>query len=537
MSGESPHPTLEEARDRLRRLGYLQGGVARFVFGRAMADASGLVLAILFAGAIALALAETAAVASTQFRYEESPRAVVFLFLELTVVALLPAGLFAAGVAVAAARSRRPGRDGTALALLAAGGVLAVWLVGTWRLVGGSALRPDPSSFLWGIPVTAAALLAGVTTRTAFLARAFARSGLLPDRPRRAILLVAAAVALSIAAIVLATRREPVRTATPLPSPRKIPVVVVGIDGLALDTLHEAGENAISGLLSRGTIGWWPARLASPAEIWTDLATGVPAARHGVRALEWVRPWGLPALRPPFGTAWYFRGVGLAAGSVSRAPVSAWERKTPAFWEVAASAGIPSLAVGWWASGPWPGADVVENREVLARAASGLDVDAVAIAEFEKRFRGRSVAAVYLPGADILREDPARRRAALARLWLVLDRLIVRARNGEFVLAVIAADSHPSRVSRGRLFVFDGRSPGRSTRIEPFDVAPSVLARAGIPAARDLAGRPAGSLFASGSLETTTVASYGDRVAPPLPARRDTDREYLEKLKSLGYLN
>jgi hypothetical protein len=533
MSEGSSRPTLEEARDRLRRLGYLQGGVARFVFGRAMADASGLVLAILFAGAIALALAETAAVASTQFRYEESPRAVLFLFLELTVVALLPAGLFAAGVAVAAARSRRPGRDGAVLALLAAGGVLAVWLVGISRL---GPERAAPA-LLWGIPVAAAALLAGVTTRTAFLARAFARSGLLPDRPRRAILLVAAAVALSIAAIVLATRREPARAATPLPSPRKIPVVVVGIDGLALDTLHEAGENAISGLLSRGTIGWWPARLASPAEIWTDLATGVPAARHGVRALEWVRPWGLPALRPPFGTAWYFRGVGLAAGSVSRAPVSAWERKTPAFWEVAASAGIPSLAVGWWASGPWPGADVVENREVLARAAGGLDVDAVAIAEFEKRFRGRSVAAVYLPGADILREDPARRRAALARLWLVLDRLIVRARNGEFVLAVIAADSHPSRVSRGRLFVFDGRSPGRSTRIEPFDVTPSVLARAGIPAARDLAGRPAGSLFASGSLETTTVASYGDRVAPSLPARRDTDREYLEKLKSLGYLN
>jgi hypothetical protein len=68
-------------------------------------------------------------------------------------------------------------------------------------------------------------------------------------------------------------------------------------------------------------------------------------------------------------------------------------------------------------------------------------------------------------------------------------------------------------------------------------VTPSVLARAGIPAARDLVGRPAGSLFASGSLETTTVASYGDRVAPSLPARRDTDREYLEKLKSLGYLN
>ncbi|HEV8610486.1 MAG TPA: hypothetical protein VGS98_10540 [Thermoanaerobaculia bacterium] len=532
MSSGSP-PTLEEARERLRRLGYLQGRVERFVFRRALADASGLVVPVLGALVIAIALAETAAVASSQFRYGGSPRAVVLLFLELAFVALVPALLFAALATAAASRSRRPGRDGAHLALLAAGGVLVVWLVGTWRL---GPERAAPA-LLWGIPVAAAALLAGATTRTAFLARAFARSGRLPERPRRAVLLFAAAVSLSIAAIVVATRREPARAATPLPSPREVPLVVVGIDGLALDILHEAGENAIAGLLSRGSTGWWRGRAASPAEIWTDLATGVPAPRHGVRALEWVRPWGLPALRPPFGTAWYFRGLGLAAGTVERAPVSAWERRNLTFWEVAASAGLPSLAVGWWASGAWPGADVVENREVLARASGGLEADAVAIADFERRARGRSLAAVYLPGADILREDPAARRAALARLWRMLDRLIVRARNGEIVLAVIAADSHPSPASRGRLVVFDGRSPARSALIQPFDVAPSLLARAGVPAARDLAGRPATSLFPPGTLETTTVETYGDRIAPAAERRRETDREYLEKLKSLGYLN
>ena len=76
--------------------------------------------------------------------------------------------------------------------------------------------------------------------------------------------------------------------------------------------------------------------------------------------------------------------------------------------------GLPALAVGWWASGPWPGAAVVENREVLARSRDGRDVDGVAIAEFEKLSPGRSLSAVYLAGADILRGEPLLRDAAVA---------------------------------------------------------------------------------------------------------------------------
>jgi hypothetical protein len=533
VSEAPPRPTLEEARERLRRLGYLHGTVERFVFRRALEDLSGFFVPVLAAGAIALALAETAAVASSQFRYGGSPRSVALLFLELAIVALLPAGVFAAALLFAAARSRRPGRDAGVSALFAAIGVLAVWLAGTWRL---GVDRPS-TALIWGVPVSLAALLAGATVRAAFLARAFTRSGRLPERPRRAILGFAAAGALSVAAVVFATHREPARPAPPLPSPRRGTVVAVGIDGLALDSRHGPGESAIARMLSAGATGWWDVRHASPAEIWTDLATGVPAARHGVRALEWVRPFGLPPLRPPLATAWYFRGVGLAARTVTRAPVSAWERRSPAFWEVAGSAGLPALAVGWWASGPWGGVEVVENREVLARSTGGLDADAVAIEEFERRFAGRAVAAVYLPGADILREDPAGRRAALARLWLLLDRLIARARRGEIALVVIADESHPAPGARGRMVVFDGASPAREIRVRPFDVAPTLLARAGVPTARDLAGRPVSALFPPAALETATVDTYGDRISTTAAPPRETDREYLEKLKSLGYLN
>jgi hypothetical protein len=69
------------------------------------------------------------------------------------------------------------------------------------------------------------------------------------------------------------------------------------------------------------------------------------------------------------------------------------------------------------------------------------------------------------------------------------------------------------------------------------DVAPSILARVGVPAARDLPGRPIPDLFRPGSLETSTVPTWGERVAAPASAPRGSDREYLEKLKSLGYLN
>jgi hypothetical protein len=219
--------------------------------------------------------------------------------------------------------------------------------------------------------------------------------------------------------------------------------------------------------------------------------------------------------------------------------VSAWERRSLAFWEVAASAGLPALAVGWWASGPWPGAAIVENREVLAHSANGIDADSIAIREFERRFEGQSVAALYLPGADILRGDPAARAAALMQLAPFLDSWIARARSGEVVIVVLAADSHPPAGSHGRMVVFDrGTVPAAGIRsIRPTDVAPSVLARAGIPVARDLPGRAIAGLFRPGSLDTTAVVTYGERVAPAATAHPETDREYLEKLKSLGYLN
>jgi hypothetical protein len=87
------------------------------------------------------------------------------------------------------------------------------------------------------------------------------------------------------------------------------------------------------------------------------------------------------------------------------------------------------------------------------------------------------------------------------------------------------------------MVVFDGALAARTLAIRAEDVAPSILARAGLPVAADLPGRPAGALFSTGTLETATVPTYGARIAPAASRSAVTDREYLEKLKSLGYLH
>jgi hypothetical protein len=77
--------------------------------------------------------------------------------------------------------------------------------------------------------------------------------------------------------------------------------------------------------------------------------------------------------------------------------------------------------------------------------------------------------------------------------------------------------------------------PGRRAS-EAAAVAPSIIARLGIPSARDLAAPPPFAAFRPGALETEEVASYGDRRSPMSVQPTETGREYLEKLKSLGYL-
>jgi hypothetical protein len=70
--------------------------------------------------------------------------------------------------------------------------------------------------------------------------------------------------------------------------------------------------------------------------------------------------------------------------------------------------------------------------------------------------------------------------------------------------------------------------------LEPADLAPTILAVLGVPAARDLAGTVRADFLTEGAATSEIVASWGRRRAGAPP---DVDpREYVENLRSLGYL-
>ncbi len=524
---------LEQARRRLKDLGYLNGRVERFVFRRAFEGRGGLFLPAVVIGALGAALACLAAVDAGEPGFRSSFPAMAMLALHVAAADLLPAALLALVLALWADRSRAPAGSGTAAGLAAGMALFVLWIGGVWSL----AREIPPPALLWGLPVAAAALLLARSTRSGFLAHAYSHSRTLPVRPPARVF-VAGVLASAIAAVALfAARRAPAPAPPPHPAPRGEPVVVVGVDGLMLDGPSGPGWAALRELLGKGRTGWWPARPASPPEIWTDLSTGVSAARHGVRALARIRPRGSPlALRPPFGTVWSLRVLEPRLGLATTAPVSSRDRGSLAFWEVAASAGLSARAIGWWASGPWPGADVTSNEEILARASDGIAADRESLAAFRRHPTGPAVAAVYLPGLDILRANPQKRELDRGQIQQFLEDEVSLAVAGRSTLVILAVESHPAPGALGRMVVFDGAQPWTMIRIRPEDVAASILARAGVPAARDLAGRPVEALFRPGTVETATVASYGSRVAPAVARTHESDREYLEKLKSLGYL-
>ncbi len=469
------------------------------MFRRALAGRGGHFLPAILLGAFAAALASVAAAASAEPGFGGSAAAVVALFIHLFLADLAVACVLSLPLVFAADRSRAPAAAATALGLAVTGGVLLLWIAGTYGLS-----RDLPAlALLWGAPVCVAALLAARSVRSGFLARAYSHSGVLPERPRRKVFFAVAVVGLLAAAAVFASRRKLTPVSPPQPSPRKGAVVVVAVDGLALDANASDGLFGARELLGRGVTAWWPAKAASPPEVWSDLATGVAASRHAVRALERVRPRGAPlALRPPPGTSWYLRLLGPKLGLVSSAPVSAADRRSLAFWEVAASSGVSSVAVGWWASGPWPGANVVGNEEVLSGASDGVAADRRAIALFRQRRTGQPLQTVYLPGLDILRNDVAKWHADLEDVRRFLEDMVSDAAGRGDALVVLAADSHPSPFALGRAFVFDGPPAAKTIAIRPEEVAPSILARAGVPAA-------------AGPLRPTARVSHRSKRRPP----------------------
>jgi len=195
--------------------------------------------------------------------------------------------------------------------------------------------------------------------------------------------------------------------------------------------------------------------------------------------------------------------------------------------------------------------------------------DGFALRVAEELLSGRSIASafVYLPGQDILLgglispagaseggegPDAARLQQALAMapaqevLLREMDRGVAAIRRGMKPEDRIVLLVDPGRFYReargadatGLLVVFGGGTVRGGVRGEMrgVDVAPTLLALAGVPLSAELPGVPAQGLGEEISRpeEPGRVATYGDRVAPP--GRFPESDEALERLRSLGYI-
>ena len=525
-----PGLDLEQARARLRELGYLQGRVERFFLKRALEGRGGLLFPAIVAGALGAALASVAAAEAADGVFRGNLLAALVLLTHLTAAYLLPASILGWLAGRMAERSRSPAVAAAAVGLAAAAAVLVLFAAGTYSL----AARGGPSAPAWAVLSLAAALLIGSTARSAFLALAYARTGALPGRrPGRAAGLALLLVALAGAGLVLPSRRAPENPPAPLPSPRAQPLLVLAIDGLALDDPRGGSGNgappgppgdrgnrlvARPGQIAPGDMDRSGHRRRSGTPRGTGAGSS-PARRFPCgRAAPGGKPLVPPGCRPD--PAARFERARLRCGTTRPGVLGGDCLRRP-------PVGVRGMVgVGGMARCPRRG-----QSRAVARGADGLDAD------------GRLSRGCRPPAGDRWRRptcrpghpqgDPQRRRIALERsdrFSPVRSRARSRARSFSWS-SQRTATLGPGPWADGRV-----RSPRASHRADrPADVAPSLLARRACRR-RGICRAPRGGALRARTLETLTVATYGP-ASRRSPGAGGDGPEYLERLKSLGYLH
>jgi len=592
---------LAEVRDELRRLGYLSHRFERYLLQDALAPRGGWagLLRLAARGGLALAALLTAvatvALASAN-RLLGAPAELALLFVHVGVptLAAATAGLLALLVAFRLLLARSP-RRGLGLGRLALAGAAAAAVVAAGLVWGWEFLRELPRG--GRVAVAIAVPLVGIGVAK-LLADALLALGIRltrrvpPERMVRrrwiAVCAAASALATGTAALLFAPERPP--GATPaLPVAPGERVALVGVDGVEPDELdYRLAAGALPNLSARLRGGGVVARLerdaaASPAEVWTTVATGRVAADHGVRSLDGYRLLGMSAVlaRPgPWRAFWGTAGVAL--GFAEQRPLLSGVRRAPAIWELVARGGRPVVAVNWWgtypaeptpglvlAHGGWDhlatgdaGAAAPPTALAALRAArdavAAEAVDAAGAAALSKLPRRileasllpdelhRRVAArhgggetralaVYLPALDLVAAAGALDRAAFAALvdreLAAVDRLVGELAR-EATTLVVVFDPGRRGGGEGRALVARaGCAAGERPELDPRQVAALLARAAGLPQSAELPEPPP---FCPWPEPPARLATYGERHRAP--ASEAAEREYLETLRSLGYL-
>ena len=393
-SGRPPIASVDAVREELRRLGYLEHGLDRFVLAgvggpSALRASLGVAGRVGLVGGVVFGLTGAFAAALLDRQLLAEPQDLLVLGVYLVLAFGLMAAAVSLGGGLLAAWARRRGRRPWANLARHVGLTVALLSLFYFTLWGRSHLQAAP------LLARAAALVLGLGLsltlgRFAWLAAvAVLSAGGVEDRlpkaslsRRRVVPLLLAATAFYAAGVAgaawLARPRGP-EVPDYAVVPTGLRVRVLGIDGLErrmAEQLIERGEMPHLAVLlasgARGRLRTEPERV--PAIVWTTIATGRGPEAHGIRA-PGARH--IPGLRTPVSLDTErsrFASAMARAAELLRLthpePPSAILRGAKTFWNVASEKGLRVGVVNWWAT--WP-AEAVNGYVVTDRAAFRLE--------------------------------------------------------------------------------------------------------------------------------------------------------------------
>lgn len=439
---EPPVPEAEvrvdELRQQLRALGYLDAGVDRFVLGPARTTRTPLAIAALASlriGLLAAALLGPAAAVGISTRLPGlvrgvSDAVVVALYLALffgiaaTLVAFV-ASLVVARLPVSSVTRR--GRVVSRAAGAAVGAACLIYLTLWWRIATPdlASLAPAWTASALLVAVAISFLLGHATAITAFAVIVATHPEALPDTRGRdsvwrlalggGVLAFAGAGALLLIAAPAAPRDLAApNLAVVSPGLRVRVIAIDGFDPAVMNRLSaEERLPNLTGAFAGGVITIPAAAVRDPARDWTTIATGQPPDVHGVHGLETRRVAGLQgavASAAEGGLVRALRGASDMLRLTRPSTASGAELRSKAMWEVAADGGLRAAVVNWWAT--WPASTAGAHPPMVISDRATLRLE-----------RGGALDGEIAPAAlyDQLREDwPAIRREAESMIAALL---------------------------------------------------------------------------------------------------------------------
>jgi hypothetical protein len=458
-----PDPRVDDLRQQLRSLGYLDAGVDRFVLAPASRARRPMTIAVLASlrigllGALLLGPAAAVGLGGRMPGLVTGPRDAIVVAVYLGVLFGAAVALAAFGASLAASwmtASARPDAAGLSrrarAVSVAAGAIVTIaclaYLTLWWRTANAGIGWSAPVWTIFALAVAAAiSLLLGHAVTVTALTLAMARPGRdalsarVPGASWRTSL-VGGGLAFAGAAALLVLTASADTAANPDAPPLTVRptgtrVTVLAIDGFD-DALHErlrpepggAAPSSLFTVFDSARADLAPSDSRDPARLWTTIATGVRPESHGVEQLETRRVAGVQGRLTADSTG---RAIGVASDLLRLtrpAIASNVERRVKTFWEVAAQAGLRTAVVNWWTT--WPASDsagtVISDRAVLRLERGGtLDAE-IAPAQLyetlkerwpELRARAQQRAASFFaaPGSGTQPPLPADAHAILLR--------------------------------------------------------------------------------------------------------------------------